>query len=123
MRHPRPRCNVLVDSRLTARLAANGYVITACAETDRPLLRDCEARVGDCLFKIGWLCFGVVVLHDHLALLAVRRGRLDAVDLPELGLGLRGALLAFPAAHLDGVRLHVREGSSARSEREREHDR
>src|SRR3989442_13567482 len=116
MRLPRPRCNVLVDSRLTARVAANRYVITACAEADRPLLRDCEARVGDCLFKIGWLCFGGVVLHDHLALLAVRRGRPDAVDLPELRPGLRGALLACPPPHLDGARLPLRQRSRRRSE-------
>src|SRR5437868_4883928 len=115
MLHPRPRCNVPARSP-AARLCTRGPFPAL-------LFRDREARVGDRLLQISRLCLHVVVLDDHLALLAIRRGRLHAVDLLQLGLGLRRALLAFPAAHLDGVRLHVRKRGGARSERDREHER
>src|SRR6266446_822552 len=88
MLHPRPRCNV--PPRFPA--------VRLCTREPFPalLFRDREARVGDRLLQINRLCLRVVVLDDHLALLAIRRGRLHAVHLLQLGLGLRRALLAFP---------------------------
>src|SRR6266446_9046043 len=63
MLHPRPRCNVPHDFVL------HGF---APGAVPRFLLRDREARVGDRLLQISRLCLRIVVLDDHLALLAIR---------------------------------------------------
>src|SRR6266516_664077 len=55
-----------------------------------------ESRVGDGLIEIRALCLGVVVLDDHLVLLAVGRSGLDALHALQLRFRLLRALLVLP---------------------------
>src|SRR5205823_5977228 len=107
---------------LTGTLARAGQIRDREIAPAPALLRGREPRVRDGLVEIRALCLGVVVLDDHLALLAVRRGGLDALHRLQLGLCLRRALLALPPVYLDGFRLHggERGGAQAESNRERE---
>src|SRR5437763_7533256 len=86
------------------------------------LLGSGKSRVRDGLLEIRALRLGVVVLDDYLVLLPVGRSRFDALHALQLRLRLRRALLALPAAHLDGFGLHAgqRGGAQAEGDRKRE---
>src|SRR6266550_3749269 len=86
------------------------------------LLGSGKSRVRDGLFEIRALCLGVVVLDDHLVLLAIGRSGLDALHALQLRFRLRRALLALPAVHLDGFGLDAgqRGGAQAEGDRKRE---
>src|SRR5882672_6570035 len=114
--HPAPRDRG-VDGRVSTKSGSPGE------GPGDSLLRDGEAGVGDRLVQIGGLHLAVVVLDHDLPFCAVRRGRLDAVQLLQLGLGLRRALLAFPAADLDRLRLHGGERGGAQTQTDRDNER